>query len=238
MRLSRNQRGYTLIDLAVTMGIILILSTIGLFFYQSALAYARGTVCQTNVKALKKAIEAYFMENDAFPATLGQLKPRHLETGYAEALKDAKWRTMISQLLIKMDASSHAHAQFLTPENLQKYGGTENIFHCPADDGGSPSYGINASVKGKKWSEIASDEIIVAESDHYEFTLPDGLARRHRNKAFAVKKDGWIEKLDDDQVTICHDPGKPSEKTLTVPKSALSGHLGHGDTLGTCASGK
>jgi hypothetical protein len=35
-------------------------------------------------------------------------------------------------------------------------------------------------------------------------------------------------------VTICHKPGTPAEKTMTLPAPALSGHLGHGDTLGPC----
>ena len=36
------------------------------------------------------------------------------------------------------------------------------------------------------------------------------------------------------KVTICHKPGTPAEKTMTVPQSALKGHLGCGDTLGPC----
>ena len=39
---------------------------------------------------------------------------------------------------------------------------------------------------------------------------------------------------DDGDVTICHKPGTTAEKTLTVEPSALSDHLGHGDTLGSC----
>ncbi len=35
-------------------------------------------------------------------------------------------------------------------------------------------------------------------------------------------------------VTICHKPGTPAEKTMTVPRAALNGHLGHGDTRGPC----
>ena len=249
-RLSTDKRGYTLVELAVTMAVILVLSTIGLFIYQSALAYARGTVCETNVRTLKRAVEEYSIENDAFPATLGQLEPRHLKAGYDRALEDGKWKTKISLFLIKMDASSHAHAQFLTHENLKKYGAMKNIFQCPADDDGSPSYGINAAVKGKRWSEIDPDEVIVADSDHFEFTFPDGLSKRHQNKAIAINKDGQISKVDDrvvadrgvgatdDEVTICHKPGTPAEKTMTVSDSELSGHLGHGDTIGACPSGK
>jgi prepilin-type N-terminal cleavage/methylation domain-containing protein len=39
---------------------------------------------------------------------------------------------------------------------------------------------------------------------------------------------------DPDDVTICHKPGAAAAKTMTVEPSALSGHLGHGDTLGSC----
>jgi hypothetical protein len=39
---------------------------------------------------------------------------------------------------------------------------------------------------------------------------------------------------DGEMVTICHKPGTPAEKTLTIPRSALGGHLGHGDKMGSC----
>jgi len=35
-------------------------------------------------------------------------------------------------------------------------------------------------------------------------------------------------------VTICHKPGTPAQKTLVIPFQALAGHLGHGDTIGSC----
>lgn len=47
-----------------------------------------------------------------------------------------------------------------------------------------------------------------------------------------VPDDG--EDGDDSSVTICHKPGTKAEKTMTLPRSALSGHLGHGDTMGSC----
>lgn len=34
--------------------------------------------------------------------------------------------------------------------------------------------------------------------------------------------------------TVCHKPGTPAQKTLTIPAHALSGHLGHGDFSGNC----
>jgi hypothetical protein len=39
---------------------------------------------------------------------------------------------------------------------------------------------------------------------------------------------------DSSNVTICHKPGTPAEKTMTLPASALNGHLGHGDYIGAC----
>ena len=35
-------------------------------------------------------------------------------------------------------------------------------------------------------------------------------------------------------VSICHKPGTPAQETLVIPFYALSGHLGHGDTIGSC----
>jgi hypothetical protein len=37
------------------------------------------------------------------------------------------------------------------------------------------------------------------------------------------------------KVTICHMPGTPAQKTLEVPANALSGHLAHGDVMGSCS---
>lgn len=38
-------------------------------------------------------------------------------------------------------------------------------------------------------------------------------------------------------VTICHQPGTPAEKTLTLPAPAAEAHLRHGDRLGSCQVG-
>jgi len=39
-------------------------------------------------------------------------------------------------------------------------------------------------------------------------------------------------------VTVCHKPGTPAEKSLTVDEKAVPGHLGHGDYLGACVPGE
>jgi hypothetical protein len=33
---------------------------------------------------------------------------------------------------------------------------------------------------------------------------------------------------------ICHKPGLPAQKTMSLPTDAIPDHVGHGDTLGPC----
>ena len=198
-RTTKRQRGFTLIELLVVLTIILVLSSIGIFAYQRAIAYAKETVCTTNLKALREAIDLYLFENDALPASLGQLKFEHLEKGYAKAMADRRWLKKLCYFLIKLDASDHAYAQFLTYENLKKYGVTEKIFHCPADPDGGTSYGINGNLIGEDWSEIGGNVVIVADSDAYVFTSVNQLSKRHRHKALVSTKDGEIAEVYEDR---------------------------------------
>jgi prepilin-type N-terminal cleavage/methylation domain-containing protein len=254
--LGNMNRGYTLVELCITLAVILLLSTIGLYAYFGLLTRARDTVCETNIRGIKRAVEEFVFENDALPATLGDLEFKHVEKGYAKVIKEMDWRTKFAINFLKLDASNHAHAQFLSRENLRKYGAKEKIFHCSADDDGLPSYGIREDLKDRNWSDVGPDEIIIADCDQYVFTSLDQLAKRHRHKAFAITKAGKIIKIsdsdhadddtdivtgetdsddddadaDDDKVTICHN----GTTTLSISKSALAAHLGHGDTMGPC----
>ena len=36
------------------------------------------------------------------------------------------------------------------------------------------------------------------------------------------------------RATVCHKPGTPAQKTMTLPQPAVQAHLGHGDTPGPC----
>ncbi|MHC5074784.1 MAG: type II secretion system protein [Planctomycetota bacterium] len=118
----KNNLGYTLVELLTVLGIILVLATVGVFVYNRAIAYAKSTVCQTNLRALETAIDLYTMETDALPASLGQLQLEHIEKGYAREMEDRGWLKKLSFFLIKMNSSREAYAQFLTPENLKTYG--------------------------------------------------------------------------------------------------------------------
>ena len=197
-RVRKNSIGYTLVELLTVLSIILILTTIGVFAYNRAIAYAKGTVCQTNLRALEAAIELYTMETDALPASLGRLHLEHIEKGYARAKGDRGWLKKLSFFLVKLDSSDEVYAQFLTPENLKTYGGSKATFHCPSDPNGGASYGINGNLIGRQWSKIDKGELVIADSDHYVFTTPDQIAQRHRHKAFALNKGGALLELGDE----------------------------------------
>lgn len=183
------QKGYTLLELLVVVGIILVLATFGVFLYNRALASAKETVCKTNLRALSEAVTLYLNDYDAFPASLGQLKPEYIEKGYAKARKEGGWSVDLSLFLLKLDASDQARAQFLTYENLKKYGAAEKIFSCPADPNGGCSYGINANLAGKKWSEITGPVVVVADCDESVFQTEADLPKRHSDKALLITKD-------------------------------------------------
>jgi hypothetical protein len=38
------------------------------------------------------------------------------------------------------------------------------------------------------------------------------------------------------RINVCHKPGTPAEKTLSLPQPAVPAHLGHGDTEGACGN--
>ena len=175
------KKGFTLLELLVVLTVLLILSSFGMYLYHRSLAYAKDTVCETNLRALQESIILYSAENDALPGTLGQLKLEHLEKGYAKAMEDRGWLIKACTFLIKLDASDHAYAQFLTYDNLKKYGAAKETFHCPADHNGGASYGMNSEIGGKSLSNVGKDVVVVADCDNYVFNTVDQLSKRHNN---------------------------------------------------------
>ena len=189
------QKGYTLVELMIVVTVIMVLSTIGMFVYQRAVAYAKETVCKTNLKALSDSILFYLKDHEVFPASLGQLKLRHFQKGYAKALEEGGFRATFSFFVLRADAANQAHAQFLTYENLREYGVAKDVFTCPADRDGGHSYGINGNLAGKAWSEIPADAIIVGDCNHPVFYTLEDLSERHRNNALVINTAGMIGKV-------------------------------------------
>ena len=168
-----------------------ILSTLGIATYRQVLDNARQKVCETNLKTLEAAVEMYALENDALPASLGDLKPSHVKKAYAKVMREEGWLTKFAYFFVKLNTPKEVYAQFLTYDRLGKYGPAAQVFHCPADTNGGVSYGINAQLAGKRWGDISEDTLIVADCDSHTFGR---LAYRHiknlgaKRVALGIKK--------------------------------------------------
>jgi prepilin-type N-terminal cleavage/methylation domain-containing protein len=202
-RVKDTKRGFTLVELLIILTVMLVLSTIGMYSYKRVLAHARESVCETNLSALHEAITLFSTENDALPASLGHLKLEHLERAFAKTMDGREWLIKAYTFLIKLDTSDYAYAQFLTYDNLKKYGVSREILHCPDDHNGGASYAINSKLQGKTWAEVGRDVILVADCDNYTFSAIDQLAKRHSNKALGIKKSAvLVEVLEDQTVDV------------------------------------
>ena len=68
----KEQKGFTLLELLIVIVIIAILALLIIPNITSAPKKARDTQRKTDVTAIRKALEEYFVNNNAYPATGGQ----------------------------------------------------------------------------------------------------------------------------------------------------------------------
>ena len=229
-------KGFTLVEIAVAVAVLLIISSIAVVSYTRYISSARETVCAENLDGLRNAVMIYVSEKAALPTTLGELTPEQKKQGYDLAMQDADWKSKLAHSVLEFSITSEAHAFTLSYEDLKAYGAGHEIFECPEDHNGGASYAINSEIAGLKWSEISADAILIAESDSYTFNNTSDLQLRHegKTKALAITKNGRITKLDhiddSDKVSICHN----GTNTISVASPALEAHLAHGDTMGFC----
>lgn len=171
-------KGFTLIEIVIALSVLLILVSLAIFGYNRILDKAQRKICETNLNVLTTAVEHYGLEYDALPATLGDLRRDHFERAYARVTEENPWSNRFYGAVAKLGHSGESHAAFLTYDNLKAMTTPEH-FKDPADSNGGVSYGINASLVGRKWSEIGPDMVIIADSDSYVFTGLSDLVMRH-----------------------------------------------------------
>jgi len=188
----RRKRVFTLIELVTVVIVIGILSGLGVVGYNQVLENAKAKVCNYNILGLDKAVEIYTLENDAFPASLGQLRKRDLERAYAEVFKGEELQAKMAYWFVKVNIPHQAYAEaFLTPENLGRYGVSKKLFHCPADVNGGTSYGINEDLSGLAWSDIPEGTPLVADSDTPTFNSAT-IIYRHKDKLFSSEGEALV----------------------------------------------
>jgi len=70
---TKNERGFTLMELMIVMFIIIILLSIALPAYQSSVRHARETVLKENLFQIRRSIDQYAADKGKLPQTLDDL---------------------------------------------------------------------------------------------------------------------------------------------------------------------
>ena len=72
------QRGFTLVELLVVIVILGILAAVVVFAVGGITNKGKSSACQIEVRSVNTAIQAYYAQNTAFPATVSALVPAYL----------------------------------------------------------------------------------------------------------------------------------------------------------------
>jgi general secretion pathway protein G len=94
------KRGFTLIELMVVMSVIIILAGIGLAMHANSQTRAREAVLKENLFRMRDAIDQYYADKNAYPASLDAL----VTDKYLRAIpedpftdSDTTWQTVMSE---------------------------------------------------------------------------------------------------------------------------------------------
>ncbi len=70
---SRNQRGFTLIELMVVMTIIVVLASMGLVQYRRSIIFSKEAVLKEDLFRMRDAVDQYFADKNEYPPALDSL---------------------------------------------------------------------------------------------------------------------------------------------------------------------
>jgi len=68
-RLFRNEKGFTMIEMMVVLIIIAVLIGGGIKFYTGYISKAKITKAKSDITSIQAALDSYYVENNAYPAT-------------------------------------------------------------------------------------------------------------------------------------------------------------------------
>jgi len=136
--LKRKQSGFTIVELLIVIVVIGILAALVVTTFSGIQRKARNTERQTDIKAVHGQLEAYFAQNNAYPA-LAQLQDAswrglNLKGLDAEALKDPK-------------AGDNQDTPAASSSNTQ-YGYTVTPSTCTTAAGDCTGYTLTANLEG------------------------------------------------------------------------------------------
>lgn len=188
------KRSLTLLELSMAVVIIFVLATLGIPMYRNIVENAKAKVCETNLKMLQAAVEAYGLENNVLPGTLTQLRDSHIQRAWAHILKkENRIVLQLAYMLVDFDRQDVVFAQG-QPHFLAKYmSGDLQYVTCPADKTPPPSghsYGLNkelASISYREYKRIKNSDValvVIGDSEEPLFDSESSLSERHAQIGF------------------------------------------------------
>ena len=97
---SRSERGFTLIELMVVAGILVVLAGIGLVQYKNGKTRANEAVLKTDLFNMRDAIDQYYADKGQYPGTLDEM----VSAGYLRRVPEdpftrnaTSWQTVPSE---------------------------------------------------------------------------------------------------------------------------------------------
>lgn len=177
---------FTLIEILIVVIVIGILATLAIPAYRNVVENAKTRTCVLNQQALLGAIEAFLIENDELPASLGELRYRHRQRGWAKLLeKEGSWKVDLTYFIVNFDKAGLAYAQSIR-ELVDA-----TALHCPAQPSNRnlPHYELGADVVGANrivYEALDLDTVVVSDigqpharislvsSDDYEVAITKG----------------------------------------------------------------
>ncbi|MFN4150836.1 MAG: type II secretion system protein, partial [Candidatus Sericytochromatia bacterium] len=85
----KNQKGFSLVEIIVTIVILSILISISLFSYNSSINRAKVSSVKSNMKTFQMTVELFASDNGgSYPSSLEQLKQVSIAKGYWKNIKN------------------------------------------------------------------------------------------------------------------------------------------------------
>ena len=145
----RTRAGFTMMELMIAAVVLLILASVAVAGYQGYRDRAAMLVDETNQRVLAAAVKLYAYDNNALPASLSQLEPRHLDRAFALVTEGKRPYTLFAYLQ-ECVGMGVAEASALP---ARYYNNNPKTLVCPTDPA-PPSYEIVAAWRGRPLSDF------------------------------------------------------------------------------------
>ena len=233
------RKSFTIVELVIVVIVVGILATLAFPAYQNFIESQKERACETNLKTIKAALDAYAMDNTVMPASLSSLPVNYLKDAYAKILNNKKeaWKIKLAYFVVGFKERGLVYAQNIP-------GIVSSTLKCPSDTdfvqrGAKSSYALNSAFAGTgktsaDYRNMGEQSIIAADSKKPVFESIADLDGRHLiyklGSAPATEAIGVLKKQDIEFKHIKIIPSAP------IPAPPAPGHVEETTNMGSAAS--